>query len=149
MPYVHTSQILKVLSASALVFIMLLHLSCSGKKPAQTAMPSDRKAAIRKAFVMSVNPGQEVEYEKRHHPIWPELEDTLKAHGVVTYSIFLDPDTRRLFAYVEFENQEQWDAVAKTDVCKRWWAYMKTIMPSNPDNSPVSKEIKEVFHIEK
>ena len=29
---------------------------------------------IRKAFVMSVNAGQEAEYEKRHRPIWPELE---------------------------------------------------------------------------
>jgi len=28
----------------------------------------------RKAFVMSVNPGQEKEYEKRHRPIWPEPE---------------------------------------------------------------------------
>jgi L-rhamnose mutarotase len=26
----------------------------------------------RKAFVMSVNPGAEQEYEKRHNPIWPE-----------------------------------------------------------------------------
>jgi L-rhamnose mutarotase len=29
---------------------------------------------IRKAFVMSVNAGAEEEYEKRHNPIWPELE---------------------------------------------------------------------------
>ena len=29
---------------------------------------------IRKAFVMSVHPGQEAEYERRHRPIWPELE---------------------------------------------------------------------------
>ena len=33
-------------------------------------------------------------------------------------------------------------------VCKKWWAYMKDLMPSNPDNSPVSRELKEVFHIE-
>lgn len=30
---------------------------------------------IRKAFVMSVNEGQAEEYEKRHNPIWPELEE--------------------------------------------------------------------------
>ncbi len=40
-----------------------------------------RKAHIRKAFVMSVNPGQESEYEKRHRLIWPDLEATLKEHG--------------------------------------------------------------------
>ena len=57
---------------------------------------------IRKAFVMSVNPGAEGEYESRHRPIWPELEKTLLNHGVRTYSIFLHPETRQLFAYVEF-----------------------------------------------
>jgi L-rhamnose mutarotase len=33
---------------------------------------------IRKAFVMQVNPGAEQEYEKRHNPIWPDLEKVLK-----------------------------------------------------------------------
>ncbi|MGA3286978.1 MAG: L-rhamnose mutarotase [Bacteroidota bacterium] len=103
---------------------------------------------IRKAFVMSVNVGQEAEYEKRHRPIWPELEATLKNHGVVTYTIFLLPETRQLFGYVEFKDQAQWDDVAKTAICQKWWAHMKEVMPSNPDNSPVSTELHEVFHIE-
>ena len=103
---------------------------------------------IRKAFLMSICPGREVEYEARHSPIWPELEKTLMEHGVHTYTIFLHPETRQLFAYVEFEDQKQWDAVADTSVCKRWWKHMKELMPSNPDNSPVSEELREVFHIE-
>jgi L-rhamnose mutarotase len=103
---------------------------------------------IRKAFVMEVNPGQEPEYRKRHNPIWPELENTLKAHGVHNYSIFLHAETNQLFAYVEIEDEFRWDRIAKTDVCQKWWAYMKEIMPSNPDNSPQSKELREVFHID-
>jgi L-rhamnose mutarotase len=103
---------------------------------------------IRKALLMSVYPGGEAEYEIRHSPIWPELERTLKEHGVHTYTIFLHPETRQLFAYVEFEDEAKWDAVAATPVCKRWWAHMKELMPSNPDNSPVSEELREVFHIE-
>jgi len=132
--------------AAGLTLVLLFTL-CA-KKPETTLAP-ERQTAVRKAFVMSVNPGQEAEYEKRHNPIWPELEETLKKHGVVTYSIFLDQDTKQLFGYVEFKDQAQWDAVAQTDVCKKWWAYMKDVMPSNPDNSPVSKELKEIFHIEK
>lgn len=97
---------------------------------------------------MSICPGREVEYETRHSPIWPELEKTLMEHGVHTYTIFLHPETRQLFAYVEFEDQKQWDAVADTSACKRWWKHMKELMPSNPDNSPVSEELREVFHIE-
>jgi len=103
---------------------------------------------IRKAFVMGVNPGQEEEYRKRHNPIWTELENTLKAHGVHNYSIFLNVETNELFAYVEIEDEVQWDRIAQTDVCQRWWAHMKEIMPSNPDNSPKSEELKEVFHID-
>jgi L-rhamnose mutarotase len=96
---------------------------------------------------MSVSPGQAEEYRRRHNPIWPELEATLKEHGVSSYSIFLHPQTHQLFAYVEIEDEQKWNAIAQTDVCRRWWAYMKEIMPSNPDNSPIAADLQEVFHI--
>ncbi|MCD4686871.1 MAG: L-rhamnose mutarotase [Anaerolineae bacterium] len=102
---------------------------------------------IRKAFVMSVHPDQHAEYEKRHNPIWEELAQVLKAHGVHNYSIFLHPETHQLFGYVEIESEEQWDAIATTEVCQRWWAYMKDVMPTNPDNSPVAADLQEVFHL--
>ncbi len=104
---------------------------------------------MRKAFVMSVKPGFEAEYEKRHNPIWPELETVLKAHGVLSYSIFLHPETRQLFAYAEIEDEARWNAVAQTPVCQRWWAYMKDLMATNPDGSPAAADLREVFHIEK
>jgi L-rhamnose mutarotase len=103
---------------------------------------------IRKAFVMSVHPGREAEYERRHRPIWPELEATLKKHGVHNYSIFLHPDTRQLFAYVEIEDEARWAAIAQTEVCRRWWQYMDPLMPGNPDHSPVARDLCEVFHID-
>jgi len=103
---------------------------------------------IRKAFRMSVHPGHEAEYEHRHRPIWHELEDVLIGHGVRSYSIYLDPATDDLFGYVEIDSEERWAAIASTDVCRRWWTFMKDIMPANPDNSPVSRELREVFHIE-
>ncbi len=103
---------------------------------------------IRKAFVMSVDAGHEEEYEKRHRPIWPELEAVLKAHGVHNYSIFLHAETRQLFAYAEIEDEARWNAIAQTDECRRWWAHMKDIMPGNPDNSPIASDLREVFHID-
>lgn len=103
---------------------------------------------LRKAFMMQVNPNQQAEYRKRHNPIWPELEAVLKAHGAHNYSIFLDPETSRLFAYVEIEDEARWAAIAKTAICKKWWAHMREIMPSNPDNSPISKSLQEVFHLD-
>ena len=103
---------------------------------------------IRKAFRMSVNPGQEAEYARRHSPIWRELEEALLAHGVRTYSIFLDAKSLDLFAYVEIEDEARWNAIAQTQVCRDWWRFMREIMPANPDDSPVSRELREVFHLE-
>jgi L-rhamnose mutarotase len=102
---------------------------------------------IRKAFVMSVNPGQEAEYARRHQPIWDDLAAVLKAHGAHNYSIFLHPGTLQLFGYVEVEDEARWNAIASTDVCQRWWKHMGDIMPSNPDLSPVATDLKEVFHL--
>jgi len=103
---------------------------------------------IRKAFVMGVNAGAEEEYARRHQPIWQELHDVLKQHGARNYSIFLHPETRQLFAYVEIEDEARWAAIAQTEVCQRWWRHMGDIMPSNPDHSPVAADLKEVFHID-
>lgn len=103
---------------------------------------------IRKAFVMSVYPDCHQEYKKRHDEIWPELTEVLKKHGASRYSIFLDEETSNLFAYVEISNLEQWNNIAETEVCRKWWSYMKDIMKTNEDNSPVSKELKDVFFME-
>jgi L-rhamnose mutarotase len=102
---------------------------------------------IAKSFRMRVHPGQGVEYERRHRPIWPELEAVLRAHGVSRYRIFLDDATGDLFAYAEIESEERWQAIAGTDVCQRWWQSMKALMPSNPDGSPESRDLREVFEL--
>jgi L-rhamnose mutarotase len=102
---------------------------------------------IRKAFRMSVHPDQHPEYERRHNPIWPELEHVFFEHGVHTYSIFLDGETSELFAYVEIEDEARWQAIATTGVCRRWWRYMREVMPSDADDAPVSRDLRQVFHL--
>src|SRR3982750_1485539 len=97
---------------------------------------------LRKAFRMSVLDGQHEEYEQRHSPIWRELAEVLKAHGVNRYSIFLDERDGSLFGYVEIEDEARWEAIASTDVCRRWWTHMSDIMPVNADDSPVSVELR-------
>ena len=102
---------------------------------------------IRKAFVMKLKPGCESEYERRHNPIWPELQRVLKSHGVSNYSIFLDRNTDNLFAYVEIESEELWAKIATTEECRRWWSHMKDLMLTNSDNSPIAMPLTEVFHL--
>ena len=103
---------------------------------------------IRKAFLMTVNADAHDEYERRHKRIWGDLREVLKGHGVSNYSIFLETNTSQLFGYAEIESEELWAKIAETDECKRWWAFMKDIMPSNADNSPVSVNLTKVFHLD-
>jgi L-rhamnose mutarotase len=103
---------------------------------------------IRKAFVMWVNPSAHDEYKRRHDELWPNLRAVLKSHGAHNYSIYLDRKRSQLFASVELESEERWNAVASTEACRKWWAYMRDIMPSNPDSSPLSEELTEVFHLD-
>lgn len=102
---------------------------------------------IRKASIMTVYKDQYDEYQKRHDELWPEMEAELKAHGVHNYSIFLEKETGKLFAYLEIEDEEKWSEMPNTAINKKWWDYMEPIMETNPNNSPVSIDLKEVFHL--
>ncbi len=106
------------------------------------------KTKIRKAFIMQLKPNNQAEYYRRHNPIWAELAAMLKAYGVSNYSIFLDRETDQLFAYAEVESEEQWAAIANTEICRRWWIFMRDLMNTNADNSPTAIHIREVFHLE-
>jgi L-rhamnose mutarotase len=104
---------------------------------------------LRKAFTMTLKPGTWIEYQKRHNPIWPELQEVLKNYGVYNYSIFLDRSSnRRLFAYVELESEELWRRIADTDACRRWWRHMKDLMVTNDDDSPIALDLDELFHLD-
>jgi L-rhamnose mutarotase len=121
------------------------HPSCD--RVGNSLMSAVGAEVIRKAFVMAVNAGSEEEYERRHNRIWPELEESLRTHGVSNYTIFLQEATRQLFAYVEIESEAQWEAIANTPECRRWWQHMADLMPHNADNSPLATDLREVFHL--
>lgn len=99
----------------------------------------------RVAFKMKLNIGAEEEYKKRHDELWPELQQLLKSSGISEYSIFLDRETNVLFGALKVEDPAALDNLPAEPVMQRWWAYMKDIMESNADNSPVSVPLKEVF----
>ncbi|MEI6947640.1 L-rhamnose mutarotase [Paraflavisolibacter sp. H34] len=99
------------------------------------------------AFKMQLFKGFEEEYRKRHDEIWPELSQLLKQNGVSDYSIFLDPQTNSLFGVMQAEDPAVLDRLPEQEVMQRWWKYMADIMEANPDNSPVSLPLKEVFYL--
>lgn len=103
---------------------------------------------MRKSFKMKLYEGQKNEYEKRHNELWPEMKEMIHEYGGKNYSIFLDEETNILYGYIEIESEERWAKTAETEICKKWWAYMADIMETNTDNSPVSVDLIEVFHLE-
>jgi L-rhamnose mutarotase len=87
------------------------------------------------------------EYKRRHDAICPELATLLKQKGIRSYSIFLDESSNTLFGYLTIENAKELDKLPGDPLMQKWWTYMKDIMETNPDNSPVSISLKEVFYL--
>ena len=99
-------------------------------------------------FKMKLYPGFREEYRKRHNEIWPELVRLLKETGIGNYSIWLDEETNTLFAYQEQKGESSSQDLGATEIVQKWWKYMADTMETNPDNSPVSIPLKEVFYME-
>lgn len=102
---------------------------------------------VKKAFCMKVYPEKQEEYKKRHDELWPEMRTALREHGVIDYSIYLDPSTSLLFGYLVIEDEKLWEKMANTSINQKWWKYMEDIMETNPDASPVSWELMPVFEL--
>ena len=99
-------------------------------------------------FKMKMLPGFKEAYKKRHGQIWPELVRLLKNEGIGNYSIFLDEDTNTLFAYQEQIGESSSQDLGNTEIVQKWWKYMADIMETNPDNSPVTIPLEQVFYME-
>jgi len=102
----------------------------------------------REVFKMVLKPGFEAEYIKRHNAIWPELKQLLKEKGISDYSICWDRETNLLFGYQKVDGDVSSQDLSENPVVQKWWAYMADIMETNPDNSPVSVPLEEVFYLE-
>jgi L-rhamnose mutarotase len=47
---------------------------------------------------------------------------------------------------MQVESEARWDAIATTDVCHRWWAYMAEFMETK-DGKPAATDLREVFFL--
>ena len=101
----------------------------------------------RHAFKMKLKPGVQAEYKRRHDTIWPELAKAIGEAGISDYSIFLDEETMTLFAVQKLAADNQAAALPSHPVVRQWWDYMADLMEVHPDNAPVCRELKEVFHL--
>ncbi|MDR0833883.1 MAG: L-rhamnose mutarotase [Candidatus Symbiothrix sp.] len=99
------------------------------------------------AFKMKLKPGFKAEYIKRHNEIWPEIAKLIKDSGISDYSIFLDEETNSLFGIQKVSGEVSSQGLGSATIQQKWWDYMSDIMEVNPDNSPVSIPLEEVFYL--
>ena len=99
------------------------------------------------AFKMLLKPGNAEEYCRRHSAVWPELVALLKEAGISDYSIWLDPETNTLFASLIRSTSDSMDRLPAEPVMRRWWEYMRDIMATNPDGSPMTRPLAPMFYL--
>ena len=102
----------------------------------------------RLAFKMKLKPGFAAEYKKRHDAIWPELSALIRNAGISEYSIFLDEETNTLFAFQKQSGDASSQDLGSNPIVQKWWRYMADIMKTNPDHSPITIPLTEVFYLE-
>lgn len=96
---------------------------------------------------MQLHDGCVKEYRRRHDAIWPELAALLKETGIREYSIFLHEETLQLFAILQIDEPRNLERLADQPVMRKWWKYMKDLMETNADASPVAAPLKEMFYM--
>ena len=94
-----------------------------------------------KGFKMKLYPGMEAEYEKRHNQLWPEMKDMIHEHGGKNYTIFLDRETLTLLV-ISRSKMRSFGQRAQILNQASGRDFMADIMETNPDNSPVSIDLK-------
>ena len=100
------------------------------------------------AFKMYLKPGMEEEYKKRHAQLWPEMKAMLEEKGVHNYSIYWDKDTNILFGYQEVHGEASSQDGDIPEINRKWWDFMAPLMEVDDDNSPVTIDLPEMFHLD-
>ena len=102
----------------------------------------------RDAFKMKLKPGCVEEYKKRHDEIWPELAQAHTDSGISDYTIYFDEESLTLFATRKLSAHNTAAEIKDLEIVRCWWDHMADLMEVHPDNMPIAKPLKEVFHMD-
>ena len=84
------------------------------------------------AWTMTLNPGAEEEYDRRHREIWPDMLALLHSAGITQYSIFREG--RTVFGCFEAADEAAVRATMQASpVNTRWQQSMAPLVASQPD----------------
>ena len=79
--------------------------------------------------------GREDEYRRRHVEVWPELEEAIKAVGIVSSVVYVAGD--RVVVLVEHPSDIEGalERLGATDVNARWSEYFADVMATQPEQA--------------
>jgi len=97
------------------------------------------------AFRLTLVEGKLELYRKRHDAIWLELEAALRAVGVIEYRIFNQPGDTALFAVMRRKKKHGLDALAGSEIMRRWWDMMQDVTVTGADGRPVQVALEPVY----
>ena len=103
--------------------------------------------------VVKLREGAEVEYDRYHAHVWPEVRQAVGTSGIRNYSIFRYG--RWLFSYFELPDDLTLEKVGKSlledsEAGQRWEEIMHTLQEPLPESASDSwwVPMKEVYHSE-
>ena len=101
---------------------------------------------MRYAFHLTIRPGMEDEYDRRHAKVWNDMRNMLKDAGISNYSIFRD--RTHVFGYWECVKIDRTlETVNSSEVNARWQEYMNDVIITSTDER-TSGGMKEVFRLD-
>lgn len=99
------------------------------------------------SFVLRLKPGAEAEYRRRHDELWPEMQELLRASGIVHYEISLHPATNMLFAFIVRRRDHTMDKIPDHPVGRRWRAHMADILETVEGVVPRVEPLERMFKL--
>jgi L-rhamnose mutarotase len=101
---------------------------------------------MRYAFHLTIRPGMEEEYDRRHAGVWDEMKKMLKDSGISNYSIFRDGI--HVFGYWEcIDVGRTLAAVNSSHVNGLWQEYMNDVIMTSAGERTAGG-MKEVFRLD-
>ena len=85
--------------------------------------------------------GREDEYRRRHVAVWPELEEAIKAEGIVSSVVYVAGDTVVVLVEHPSDIEGALERLGATEVNARWSEYFADVMATDPEQAD------EVWHL--
>lgn len=79
--------------------------------------------------------GREDEYRRRHVEVWPELEEAIKAEGIVSSVVYVATDTVVVLVEHPSDIDGALERLGATEVNARWSEYFADVMATQPEQA--------------